>query len=390
MLSFKIDAFVAGMFATKTEPTSKTLAIVCFGLIGDYILFRNMLQGFKESKRYKDYKITLIANMCCKSLALGLDYDFVDEFIWIDHKKLSKNILYRYKTFMELSKRVFTEVIVPSESRSILHTDLLALALQAKSKLSMISCNRNIGDDTWKQEQKAIANAWYTKLFEIDYTQSVFEFDINRQVFEKITGEELRFKKPEIIIPSSVKLPEKIVLPEKYIIFAVGGSIKGKRWPAIYFSKLAKYIIEKSDYQIVFCGDKNDALEGDEVCKNLTEEENKRILNLCGKTSLMELLLVIRDSKILIGGESSAIHMAVALEADNGDNEIFVIFPNRSFTRFAPYPEYATKKYHLVNHDKIERNDDGSIKCKVFENSELLEIADILPEKLIENVSKYF
>ena len=122
MLMFWINAFFANSGKSMKKSVDKSLAIVFYGLIGDYIIFRNFLEAIKKSEKYKDYKITFIGNSCFKSLALSLDSKFVDNFIWIDHKKLSKNIFYRYKTFLQLSKLSFTELIVPTESRSILHT----------------------------------------------------------------------------------------------------------------------------------------------------------------------------------------------------------------------------------------------------------------------------
>jgi ADP-heptose:LPS heptosyltransferase len=389
MLAFWLNVFFARLGKNNSYSSEKSLAIVYYGLIGDYIIFRNFLEALKKSEKYKDYKITLIGNNCFKSLALSLDAQFVDSFIWIDHKKLSKNIFYRYKTFVQLSKLHFSELIVPTDSRSILHTDLLALAINADKKTTMVDCGRNIGNHSWGQKQRQISDKWYNELLPVDYSNDKCEFCINRQIFEKVTKEKYFFEKPQIILPDSLKLSDNVVLPPKYIVFAVGGSIKGKKWPASHFAELAKNILANSDYKIVFCGDKNDAKESSEIKYQLSDTDRARTIDLCGKTSLTELMLILNNSSLLVAGESSAVHMAVALEANGAKNEIFVLFANRTYGRFAPYPESITQKYHLMAHPSIERNEDGNPKIEIFENNEMLPIKDITPERVFEKVSEY-
>lgn len=389
MLMFWINAFFANLGKSKNKSADKSLAIVYYGLIGDYIIFRNFLEAIKKTEKYKDYKITLIGNKCFKSLALALDSQFVDEYIWIDHKKLSRNAIYRFKVFRHLSKLSFSELIVPTESRSILHTDLLALAIKADKKISMVDCGRNIGKHSWGQKQRQISDKWYTELLPVDYTNDKCEFCINKQTFEKITNEKFPFEKPEILLPASIKISENIHLPQKFIVFAVGGSIKGKKWPASHFAELAKSILANSDYNIVFCGDKNDASESSEIKNQLSDSDSERTLDLCGKTSLTELMFILNKSSILVAGESSAVHMTIALEANGAQNEIFVLFANKTYGRFAPYPKKITKKYHLMAHPNIEKDENGNPKFEIFENNEMLPIKDITPKRVFEEISKF-
>jgi ADP-heptose:LPS heptosyltransferase len=56
----------------------------------------------------------------------------------------------------------------------------------------------------------------------------------------------------------------------------------------------------------VLCG----GLEERDLCSQMIHLSGKEALNLAGKTSLPELVEVIRRSKFLIGNETSAIHIA--------------------------------------------------------------------------------
>src|SRR5712664_1103973 len=59
-----------------------TLLIIKSDGIGDYILFRNYLHFLKSSKKYKNHKIYLLANLASKDLATHLDSEIIEGFYW--------------------------------------------------------------------------------------------------------------------------------------------------------------------------------------------------------------------------------------------------------------------------------------------------------------------
>ena len=75
------------IYTGKREIIKNTLLITRLDSIGDYVLFRNYLAFLKQSKKYKDYSITLCGNIIWKDIAESFDSDVVNDFIWINRKK---------------------------------------------------------------------------------------------------------------------------------------------------------------------------------------------------------------------------------------------------------------------------------------------------------------
>lgn len=93
---------------------------------------------------------------------------------------------------------------------------------------------------------------------------------------------------------------------KKIIAMAVGSKWYTKMWPTKYFNELIKKLLERDDIQIVLVGGK-DELELD-IC------EDKRIINMINKTSLLQLAALISKADILLTNDSSPIHIASAFD----------------------------------------------------------------------------
>ncbi len=97
----------------------KTLLIVKLDAIGDYLLFRNFLEDIRKSKKFANYHITLCGNIIWKELAEAFDKSYVDEFIWIDKKKLTIEKSYRKLTLQHIKDKGFEIAFQPTFSREI-------------------------------------------------------------------------------------------------------------------------------------------------------------------------------------------------------------------------------------------------------------------------------
>ena len=81
-----------------------------------------------------------------------------------------------------------------------------------------------------------------------------------------------------------------------------------KNWPPEYIEKLIKLIISSlSSYKIVLIGEENS-----KISQRLSLIHPK-VINLCGKTTLKELIYVIKKLDILITPDSAPLHIGVAL-----------------------------------------------------------------------------
>src|SRR5688572_21731561 len=101
---------------SKIQPA--TLLIIRTDEIGDYILWRNVLPCIRQSKAFRDHKITLLGNPAWKEIALTLDAKYVDEFIWLDKKKFKSKMQYRLHFLRSIRNRGFEKIVNTIFSRS--------------------------------------------------------------------------------------------------------------------------------------------------------------------------------------------------------------------------------------------------------------------------------
>lgn len=85
-----------------------------------------------------------------------------------------------------------------------------------------------------------------------------------------------------------------------------------KRWPTEHFKELAERIVKDLDGRVVLLGAPGEEPLGD-VFKNHALGEN-RVINLIGKTSLSDMIGVIKRLDVLVSGDSAPIHMAAAVK----------------------------------------------------------------------------
>lgn len=91
---------------------------------------------------------------------------------------------------------------------------------------------------------------------------------------------------------------------KKTLVIAPGSVWFTKKWPYDYWLELLDMFKNKENIQIILVGAKKD---NDERFNKYTN-----IINLIGKTNLLDLAELLRQSDLLIGNDSSPIHIASA------------------------------------------------------------------------------
>jgi ADP-heptose:LPS heptosyltransferase len=88
-----------------------------------------------------------------------------------------------------------------------------------------------------------------------------------------------------------------------------------RKWPSEYFLQLIELLIQKyRDALIVFTGLKSDYLSTEELC---TKAKSNNVINLAGKLTLKELLVLYTISDILVTNDSGPGHFASLTDIDN-------------------------------------------------------------------------
>ena len=112
--------------------------------------------------------------------------------------------------------------------------------------------------------------------------------------------------KPKIYLDNKEKndVIEKFSLPEKFFIIAPGASYgSSKRWDVENFGKLSSLLKNK----VVIVGSKNEKKLGD-----IIKKINKNVINLVGKTSLREAIIITSLSSLVICNDSGILHISSA------------------------------------------------------------------------------
>lgn len=376
-LIFSIIDSCACHTAPKFNPQS--LIIIRTDAIGDYILFRNFLEVLK--KFYPNYQITFLGNSIYQDFALHLDGKFIDQFIWFDRNAFLKNPFYRAKFIASVTKITYDYLLDPIYSRD-LHTDIfLSKIIRAREK---IAPQGDCSNTTLKSKQKA--DKIFNRLLP-NKNEILFEFDRNREFFEHLlkTKIEIKLSINPNDLPSFNFLKQTFKISSPYIVLFIGAGMEFRKWDIKNFSNIACYIIKKYHHHIVLCSGKEDIQNAKIIESGIPNLSKLKIHNLVGKITLLELGAIINYSNMLISNETSAPHLATAL-----NTPCITISNGNHLSRFTP-PNFYTN-YHLILHPSLK----GEIKyhSQTFNQPNYqskLNINEITPEMLyliIDNLLK--
>ncbi len=179
------------------------------------------------------------------------------------------------------------------------------------------------------------------------------------------------------------------------VSFAIGASMKSKKWHMDSFVKLARMLLAyNAKIKIVLLGAPYDIKNGCYIEKKIFETEAgkefikaKRLINLTGKTSVAGLAYTVAASKLLITHDTGTMHIGVGLHTD-----LIVIYTGHvGFMETGPYAENMV----LVTPDISCFPCDFHIKCMNPVCKNLIKpeyIFDIAKAKLENRVAikKYF
>jgi ADP-heptose:LPS heptosyltransferase len=337
--------------------------------IGDYILFRNLLEYLKASEKFNGYKITLCGNIIWKSIFDFLDKDYVDSSFWINKTKFSKNLFYR-NTIIKLIKGVdYNTVINGSLSRVFFIDDTLVKAANARFKIGSKTDLSN--QFLW---QKKISDNYYTELIEIN-DENVFEFHRNKDFVTKVVKTEIYVTTP-VIEKDNINYNDELVDP--FVAFYLGGRAKYKIWDTKNFISVAKHIYEKFNLKIVLLGDAKD-IKFSKKFKN--HFENKYVIDFTSKTNLIEVLEILNNAKIAVMNDSGLAHIAAGL-----NKNVIVLVNGTHLGRFFPYPE-SYKNVKSIYPPVIENNlKNFKDMIKEYKYRSTQDINSISVERVIEEI----
>lgn len=344
-------------FLNKNRNTARQkVLIVRIDAIGDYVLFRNYLSEIRQF--YKEYDITLLGNLQWKDLAEYFDSEFVDNFIWLDKSRYKEGDKYVRKFDRFIRKQNFNVLISPVYSREAAILEPLVLKVPIKEKIGFWGDLTGItGVD------RILCSKNYTRIIYSD-VQPKFEFERNKEFFEKLFNKKIDIKAPYFDLKNDTKFE---YTKEKYAVIFPGSMLKFKEWNSTFYAEVINFLTKEYDLIFLLMGGPSDKNKSDEIEKLC---DSKKIINITGKTTLKELPYVFKNAEFIISGDTCAYHIALAV-----DTQVFCISNGHAYIRFLPYPEELTNKVFYVFPDEFK---------KEYDYTSTLNINEIQPEQVIE------
>jgi ADP-heptose:LPS heptosyltransferase len=291
-----------------------TLAVIRLDDIGDYLLYRNFLQEYRQGI-WAGYEITLIGNQAWRSLLEQFDPLAVDHTIWIDKHRYFGEERYRAVLWQQLRHAGFEVMICPSRTRPLLIDDLLVLAAGAPVRYA--------ASNTYVvPEWNMISDGIYSRLF--SEAINVHEFVFNRHFSNWVNERSNTLDSPVLpLVPAPAT---------QQVVCFIGASAKSKRWPERYWIRLVQ-LLQQQGLQPVIAG----GTQEEEAASAIHAATG--VPSLAGKTSLRETLNIIGSARAVISGDTMAAHAAVASHKPavilaNGVNaQRFVAYESLQVTR---------------------------------------------------------
>jgi len=354
---------------SRQQQLQPKLLIIRIDEIGDYVLWRNFLNEIVASPKYKKHEIHFCGNRSWKSLFDQFDALTVHKSFWIDKIRFKKELRYRYRFLRMIYRQGYTTVINPTFSRDKRYDDSIVRAAKAPANIGMIANTESI-----QPYELGYDKNLYTQVFDHPH-KPVFEFYRNRMFTEFITG--IQSSVVDTSVPAAL-LPVYKGLPDKYVVVFPGSRSKTRIWPTDYFIQVMNYLYEQKGFTAVVCGAPGDKIYTDAFCDVYTHP----LLDLTGKTSLPEMLCVLKGASMLLSVDTGSVHLAVA-----AGFPVTAIFNGSQYKRFAPYPKELAARFIAVYPKQIqeELKDEETVKSK-YEFVVDIPYESVTPEQVIEMI----
>ena len=83
-----------------------------------------------------------------------------------------------------------------------------------------------------------------------------------------------------------------------------------------------------------------------------SSQRDPRVINLAGKTSIAQLMALVRDASLVIANDSAAVHMAVGF-----NRPMVALFGPTDIRRVGPYRRDADVIQHIGPADRLDHKD---------------------------------
>lgn len=225
----------------------------------------------------------------------------VDEVILFQKKafKTFKGFKQNFKPFYKLLHRRKYDISI--DLQGLFKSMAVVLTANAKKKIGYVDMREGSN-----LISKAIKGPHFNGHIVDRYLDTVkyLGCDTDNIIFPlKNTAEEINYV-------NNLLMDNKIDDNTPFIVFAVGTNWVNKCWSTKNFAILSDLLSEHSIKTVLIGFGKNDEQKALEITRQNT---SNNIVNLVGKTSLMQTAALIKKAKAVVGGDTGNLHLAAAL-----------------------------------------------------------------------------
>lgn len=317
---WKNQKFIKNLINNKCDD-SDTVLLLKLDRIGDFIIWLDSAKEYRNV--YPEKKILLLCNKACRMIAEATGY--FDAILAIDIDRFETDREYQSSEMERLSRHEFGTVIQTAYSRTQ-HMDILAACVPAHKKIGLVAdeTKLNVSRRLLSRKNKAKLDSIYDELVSTG-PELMMELERNQRFVNSLSEH-----KYDSAVPKLPHVETDIVLAFQYFIVFPGASSKKKMWQADKFAKIIEYVCSKTGWVALVCGAKEESCLYDAIIPYVDNKE--KVLNYCGKTTLIDLIEVVRNSLFVISNDTSGIHYAAATETP-----AVCLFGEFDYGRFLPY-----------------------------------------------------
>lgn len=333
---YKVENILLKLIPSKEE---NTIVLLRTDNIGDFLLWTDSAKEFR--KRFKDKKIVLICNTSTCTIAKMLPY--WDEIIGVREQKMLFNPIYRLRLFISLSRRKFQTIYNCVYSHNYFVMDTIVNSLKANEKIGYDGDYTNIKNilkgfrfsankmERIKEKLSQKTKTYYTQMVK-GKEEILMELSRNADFIRGTIDKDFLSSLPRIEIKTTGK--DFGLKENEYMVLFIGSSSLHRAWNREKYALLIDSVKEK----VVICGGRSD----ERVLSEILPLVHREVVDLVGKTSMMDLFSVIKNAKYIVTNDTSAGHIAPIVRTKS-----VVLLPGNYPGRFHPY-----KVENLTDKDK--------------------------------------
>ncbi len=299
----------------------KGMLVVRMDGIGDMVLFRRTLDHYAAAFGVDKSDITILG---CESWGRIADTVFAGyRVIAIDEHAFARRPLYRLRVGL-MVRRLAPEIAVCDS--------YFRRAMMADSLVWISGAPQSVVSLPYVSEQTRAEFTFYlSQASRIVDTgpYPTHEIDRHYRFVSQIAGRLIPPEPPAFDWPGP--RPD-VVGPGRYAVMNPGSNEHGRRWPFSDYMRVAERLLAKG-WKVVFVGTQAESWDAG-LLRNFAG--NPGVVNLTGRTSLPDLMDLMRHADLVVSNDTGPAHLSIAVGAPT-----VVIVGGGHFTSFVPYPADA-------------------------------------------------